>query len=79
LSGECELNVFLFCSSVRGFLLSEPARRAQGASRWATPMKAIDMTVFLFELGIRFAKSPVAVRGHMVRVAASRVGEFGVC
>ena len=49
----------------------------RGTSRWATPMKAIVMTVFLFELGIRFAKSPVAVRSRIVRVAASKGGESG--
>ena len=32
------------------------------------------MTVFLFELGIHFAKSPVAVRSRIVRIAASREG-----
>jgi hypothetical protein len=48
---------FLFCFEAL-FLLASLLAAVRWTSRWATPMKAIIMTVFLFKLGIRFAKSP---------------------
>jgi hypothetical protein len=50
LSEKCEFEYpsFFMCNCFVVSLLA----MARGASRWVTPMKVIDMTVFLIELGI---------------------------